>query len=250
MLIIPAVDVMQGKCVRLTQGDPKRSKIYFNDPVEAANQWVKQGAQLIHLVDLDAAISIGQNTETLGKIIKSIQVKTQIGGGIRNLEKAEELLTLGASRVIFGTTCILNSKMLEEAVKHFGSTRVAAAIDTTREGKVTFHGWKTQSEVDYLHLARSVEAVGVGTIVFTSVSADGTLKGPAIEQIRKVVDTVKIPVIASGGIGNLKDLVNVAQTGVEGAIVGTALYEKKFTLKKAVEVTKNVSQKNNSVSRR
>ena len=250
MLIIPAVDVMQGKCVRLTQGDPKRSKIYFNDPVEAANQWVKQGAQLIHLVDLDAAIGIGQNTETLGKIIKSIQVKTQIGGGIRNLEKAEELLTLGASRVIFGTTCILNSKMLEEAVKHFGSTRVAAAIDTTREGKVTFHGWKTQSEVDYLHLARSVEAVGVGTIVFTSVSADGTLKGPAIEQIRKVVDTVKIPVIASGGIGNLKDLVNVAQTGVEGAIVGTALYEKKFTLKKAVEVTKNVSQKNNSVSRR
>jgi phosphoribosylformimino-5-aminoimidazole carboxamide ribotide isomerase len=241
VLIIPAVDVMQGKCVRLTQGDPKRSKIYFNDPVEAANQWVKQRAQLIHLVDLDAAIGIGQNTETLEKIIRNVQVKTQIGGGIRNLEKAEELLTLGASRVIFGTTCILNSKMLEEAVQRFGSTRVAAAIDTTREGKVTFHGWKTQSEVDYLDLARSVEAVGVGTIIFTSVSADGTLKGPAIEQIRKVVNTVEIPVIASGGIGNLKDLVNVAQTGVEGAIVGTALYEKKFTLKKAVEVIKNVS---------
>jgi len=241
VLIIPAVDVMQGKCVRLTQGDPKRSKTYFNDPVEAANKWAKQGAQLIHLVDLDAAIGIGQNTETLEKIIRNVQVKTQIGGGIRNLEKAEELLTLGASRVIFGTTCILNSKMLEEAVQHFGSTRVAAAIDAMREGKVTFHGWKTQSEVDYLDLARSVEAVGVGTIIFTSVSADGTLKGPAIEQIRKVVNTVEIPVIASGGIGNLKDLVNVAQTGVEGAIVGTALYEKKFTLKKAVEVIKNVS---------
>lgn len=241
MLIIPAVDVMQGKCVRLIQGDPTRRKIYFDDPVEAANQWVKQGAQLIHLVDLDAAIGIGQNTETLEKIIKSVQVKTQIGGGIRNLEKAEELLKLGASRVIFGTTCILNSELLEKAVQRFSSTRVVAAIDATIGGKVTFHGWKTQSEVDYLDLASSVEAIGVGTIIFTSVSMDGTLKGPAVEQIRKVVSTVRTPVIASGGIGSLKDLVSVAQTGVKGAIVGTALYEKKFTLKKAVEAIKNVS---------
>ena len=241
MLIIPVVDVMQRKCVRLIQGDPTRSKVYFDDPVEAANQWVKQGAQLIHLVDLDAAIGIGQNTETLEKIIRSVQVKTQIGGGIRNLKKAEELLKLGASRVIFGTTCILNSKVLEEAVQRFGSTRVVAAIDATTGGKVTFHGWKTRSEVDYLDLACSVEAVGVGTMIFTSVSADGTLKGPAIEQIRKVVSTVRIPVIASGGIGSLKDLVSVAQTGVKGAIVGTALYEKKFTLKKAVEAIKNVN---------
>jgi len=241
VLIIPAVDVMQGKCVRLTQGDPTRNKAYFDDPVEAANQWMKQGAQLLHLVDLDAAIGIGQNTETLEKIIRSIQVKTQIGGGIRNLEKADELLKLGASRVIFGTTCVLNSKLLEKAVQHFGSTRVVAAIDATTGGKVTFHGWRTQSEVDYLDLACSVEAVGVGTIIFTSVSVDGTLKGPAIEQIRKVVSTVRIPVIASGGIGSLKDLVSVAQTGVKGAIVGTALYEKKFTLKKAVETVKNVN---------
>lgn len=241
MLIIPAVDVMQGKCVRLTQGDPTRSKAYFDDPVEAANQWVKQGAQLLHLVDLDAAIGIGQNTETLEKIIRSVQVKTQIGGGIRNLEKADELLKFGASRVIFGTTCVLNSKLLEKAVQHFGSTRVVAAIDATTGGKVTFHGWRTQSEVDYLDLARSVEAVGVGTIIFTSVNVDGTLKGPAIEQIRKVVSTVRIPVIASGGIGSLKDLVSVAQTGVKGTIVGTALYEKKFTLKKAVETVKNVN---------
>ncbi len=241
MLIIPAVDVMKGKCVRLIQGDPTKSKVSFNDPVEAANQWVKQGAQLIHIVDLDAAIGTGQNTETLEKIIRNIQVKTQIGGGIRSLERADELLKLGASRVIFGTTCILNSELLEEAVQRFGSTRVVAAIDATIGGKVTFHGWRTQSEVDYLDLARSVEAVGVGAIIFTSVSADGTLKGPAIEQIRKVVSTVRIPVIASGGIGSLKDLVNVAQTGAKGAIVGTALYEKKFTLKEAMEMMKDVN---------
>jgi phosphoribosylformimino-5-aminoimidazole carboxamide ribotide isomerase len=240
VLVIPAVDVMQGKCVRLVKGDPTKMKVYFDKPVEAASRWADQGAQLIHLVDLDAAIGIGQNIETIGKIVKGVPVKTQVGGGIRTLEKAEKLFRLGASRVIFGTTCILNSTLLEEAVKSFGSERVAAAVDTTRRGKVAFHGWRTKSEVNYLDLARSVELMGVGTIIFTSVSVDGTLKGPPIEQIRRVVSAVRTPVVASGGVGSLKDLVNVARTGVEGAIVGTALYEEKFTLKKAMEAVKNV----------
>lgn len=240
MLIIPAVDVMQGKCVRLVKGDPTKMKVYFDNPVEAASQWADQGAQLIHLVDLDAAIGIGQNVETIGKIIKKVPVKTQVGGGIRTLKKAEKLLKLGASRVIFGTACILNSTLLEEAVHRFESGRVVAAIDTTRRGKVAFHGWKTKSEVDYLDLAHSLGLMGVGTIIFTSVSVDGTLKGPPIEQIRKVVSAIRIPVVASGGIGSLNDLVNVARTDVEGAIVGTALYEEKFTLKQAMEAVKNV----------
>jgi phosphoribosylformimino-5-aminoimidazole carboxamide ribotide isomerase len=240
VLVIPAVDVMQGKCVRLVKGDPTKMKVYFDKPVEAASQWADQGAQLIHLVDLDAAIGIGQNIETIGKIIKGVPVKTQIGGGIRTLEKAEKLFSLRASRVIFGTACILNSTLLEEAVKSFGSERVAAAVDTARRGKVAFQGWRTRSEVNYLDLARSVELMGVGTIIFTSVSVDGTLKGPPIEQIRRVVSAVRTPVVASGGIGSLKDLVNVARTGVEGAIVGTALYEEKFTLEKAIEAVKNV----------
>lgn len=240
MLVIPAVDVMQGKCVRLVKGDPTKMKVYFDNPVEAASRWADQRAQIIHLVDLDAAIGIGQNIKTIGKIIKGVPVKMQIGGGIRTLEKAEKLLKLGASRVIFGTACILNSTLLEEAVHRFGSERVAAAVDTTRRGKVAFHGWRTKSEVDYLDLARSVELMGVGTIIFTSVSVDGTLKGPPIEQIRRVVSTIRTPVVASGGIGSLKDLVNIARTGVEGAIVGTALYEEKFTLKQAMEAVKNV----------
>lgn len=240
MLIIPAVDVMQGTCVRLVQGNPRRSKIYFDNPAEATEQWTKQGAQLIHLVDLDAAMGTGHNTETLEKIIESTPAKTQIGGGIRNLEKAERLLRLGASRVIFGTACILNSELLKKAVQRLGSTRVATAIDATRSGRVKFDGWRTQSEVDYLDLACSVESLGVGTIIFTSVGADGTLKGPATEQIRQVVSAVKIPVIASGGIRNLEDLVNVARTDVKGVIVGTALYEKRFTLEEAAEAVENV----------
>ncbi|MDH5712758.1 MAG: 1-(5-phosphoribosyl)-5-[(5-phosphoribosylamino)methylideneamino]imidazole-4-carboxamide isomerase [Candidatus Bathyarchaeota archaeon] len=240
MLVIPAVDVMQAKCVRLVKGDPTKMKVYFDNPVEAASRWADQGAKLVHLVDLDAAIGIGQNIETIGKIVKDIPVKTQVGGGIRTLEKAGKLFRLGAYRVIFGTACILNSTLLEEAVHRFGSDRVAAAVDTTGKGKVAFHGWRTRSEVDYLDLARSVELMKVGAIIFTSVSVDGTLKGPPIERIRRVVSAVRTPVVASGGIGNLEDLVNVARTGVEGAIVGTALYEEKFTLKQAMEAVKNV----------
>lgn len=240
MLVIPAVDVMQGKCVRLVKGDPAKMKVYFDNPVEAASRWADQGAELIHVVDLDAAIGIGKNIETIGKIIKAVPVETQVGGGIRTLEKAEKLLRLGAYRVILGTACILDSTLLEEAVHRFGSERVAAAVDTTRKGNVAFHGWRTKSEVDYLDLARSVDLVEVGTIIFTSVSVDGTLKGPPVEQICRVVGAVRTPVVASGGIGSLSDLVNVAQTGVEGVIVGTALYEEKFTLKQAMEVVKDV----------
>lgn len=240
MLVIPAVDVMQGKCVRLVEGDLTKMKVYYDNPVGAVSRWADEGAQLIHLVDLDAAIGIGENVGTIGNIIKSVPVKTQVGGGIRTLEKAEKLFRLGASRVVFGTACVLNSTLLEEAVKRFGSERVAAAIDTTRRGKVAFHGWTAKSEVNYLDLARSVELMGVGTIIFTSVSVDGTLKGPAIEQIRRVVNAVRTPVVASGGIASIEDLIEVARTGAEGAIVGTALYEEKFTLKQAMEAVKNV----------
>jgi len=239
VLVIPAVDIMQGKCVRLIQGDPSKVKVYFSNPVEAAKQWVDQGAELIHLIDLDATLGLGQNTETIETIIKTVPIKTQVGGGIRTLEKAEKLFRIGASRVIFGTVCILNSRLIEEAVQSFGSTRVVVALDT-RNGKVTFNGWKTQSEIDYLDLARSVELIGVRTVIFTSVNVDGTLRGPPIKQISKLANTIRSSVIASGGIGCLTDLVNLSRTGVEGAIVGTALYEGKFTLKEAMEAVKNV----------
>ncbi|RKX43161.1 MAG: 1-(5-phosphoribosyl)-5-((5-phosphoribosylamino)methylideneamino)imidazole-4-carboxamide isomerase [Thermotogae bacterium] len=240
MLVIPAVDIMGGKCVRLVQGDPRRSKVYFDNPLEAARQFEVQGAELIHLIDLDAALGSGKNLEAIEKILRELRVKVQIGGGIRTLEKVETLLKLGAFRVIFGTVAVQNPALIQEAVRRYGSPRVAVALDE-RNGKITFHGWKDLSEIDYLNLARSFEEMKVGTIIFTSTSVDGTLKGPQVEKIRKLVETVRVPVIASGGVASLNDLAILAGASVEGVVVGTALYEGKFTLEQAIEAVKNVS---------
>jgi len=239
MLVIPAVDIMGGKCVRLIQGDPKRSSVYFNNPAEAAEQLEAQGAELIHLIDLDAALGSGQNLEVVETILRRLQVKVQIGGGIRTLEKAETLINLGASRVIFGTVAVQNQALVQEAVHRFGSPRVAVAIDE-RYGKVTFRGWKEQSAIDYLDLASLFEEMRVGTIIFTSIGVDGTLRGPQLEKIRELAETVRVPIIASGGVASLNDLVKLAGMGVSGVVVGTALHEGRFTLKQAMVVVKNV----------
>jgi len=239
VLVIPAVDVMQGKCVRLVQGDPNRLKVYHDSPLEVTRLLENQGAELIHLIDLDAALGSGQNMDTIEKILQNLHAKVQIGGGIRTLEKAETLLELGAYRVIFGTAAIQNPTIIEEAVRRYGSTRAAVAIDEKKD-KVTFHGWKDESQIDYLDFAHSFEDIKVGVIIFTSTSVDGTLKGPRVEKIVKLVEAVKVPVIASGGVASLNDLIMLAGTGVDGVVVGTAIYEGKFTFKQALEVVRSL----------
>jgi phosphoribosylformimino-5-aminoimidazole carboxamide ribotide isomerase len=239
MLVIPAVDIMDGKCVRLVKGDPAKSKVYFDDPLEAAKLLEDKRAEVIHLIDLDAALGSGQNLVAVKKILKNLHVKVQVGGGIRTLEKAETLLKLGAFRVIFGTVAVQNPALIAEAISRYGSKRIAVAIDE-KNGKATLHGWKDRSEINYLDIARVFEEMKVGAIVFTATDVDGTLKGPQVEKIEKLVETVKIPIIASGGISSLNDLTMLAKVGVEGAIVGTALYEGKFTFEQALEAVKNV----------
>ena len=237
MIVIPAVDILGGKCVRLVRGDPTKSKVYYENPLDAAQLLEDQGAEFIHLIDLDAALGSGQNMETIKKLLKNISVKIQVGGGIRTLEKADALLKLGAYRVIFGTAAVKNPSLVQEAVRQHGSESVAVAIDE-KDGKVAVHGWKNKSEIDYLDLAHSFEEMGVGALIFTPISVDGTLKGPRIEKTVKLVEAVKVPVIASGGVASLEDLVALTETGVVGVVVGTALYEKKFTLKEALEAVK------------
>ena len=240
MLVIPAVDILGGKCVRLFRGDPNKNKIYYDDPLEAAQLLETEGARLIHIIDLDAALGSGQNMEAITRILENISVNVQIGGGIRTLQKADALLKLGAYRVIFGTAAVKNPALVKEAVNLYGSKSVAVAIDE-KDGKVAVHGWKNKSGVDYVNLARSFDSMDVGALIFTPISVDGTLKGPQIEKTVKLVETVNVPVIASGGVAKLEDLVALTKTGVEGVVVGTAIYEKKFTLKEALETVKNVS---------
>ena len=240
MKIIPAVDIMEGKCVRLLRGDPKKNKIYYDDPLEAAQLLENQGIELLHVIDLDAALGFGQNIEVIQKILENLTAKVQIGGGIRTLQKADQLLNLGSYRVIFGTAAIKNPDLIREAVKKYGSESIAVAIDE-KNGKVAFHGWKKDSNINYLELAKSFETLDVGCLIFTPISVDGTLKGPQIEKTAELVKSVTVPVIASGGVAKLQDLVELSKIGVDGVIVGTAIYEKKFTVQEAMEILENVS---------
>ena len=237
MIVIPAVDIMGGKCVRLVQGDPKKAKIYYDDPLEPARLFAEQGAELLHVVDLDAALGFGDNLNVIARIVDEVDVKVQVGGGVRSIEKAELLFGIGVSRVVIGTAAIRNPEFLREAVKRFGSKRIAGAIDS-KDGVVMIEGWRFKSNMSYLEYAEFLEESGVGSIIFTSVCRDGTLTGPALDDISVLVSRVKVPVIASGGIRNLNDVIKVSRTGVEGLIVGTAIYEGKLNLKEAIEKVK------------
>ena len=241
MLVIPAVDIMDGKCVRLVRGDPSKLKVYYDNPIEAVEKWVMEGAELIHVVDLNAALGKGENTDIIRKIVQTVPVKVQVGGGLRTFEKAMKLLKSGVFRVIFGTNLLLNPEVILKTVKDFGSERVAVALDL-KDGKIMFGGWKKSVKTDFLKIAHlAEETLHVGMIIFTSVDRDGTLRGPSIQYAKKLLKTVKIPIVVSGGISSLPDLVRLSKIGVYGAIVGTALYEGKFSLKEAVEAVKNVS---------
>lgn len=238
MILIPAIDLMNGKCVRLFQGDPSKSKQYYEDPTQAARSFQTQGAEMLHIVDLDAALGPGENIETIERIIKSVDIKVQVGGGIRTFEKAEKILELGVTRAIFGTAFIRNPELISQISETFGKQRVAGAIDV-KDGRLAIDGWKSKTALGYIEVAQRLVELGVGAIIFTSVNADGTLKGPALNDTKRLVQLLDIPIIASGGIKDLEDLRELALIDVEGVIIGTALYENRFTLREALEVVKS-----------
>jgi phosphoribosylformimino-5-aminoimidazole carboxamide ribotide isomerase len=193
---------------------------------------------MLHIVDLDAALGLGGNIETIERIIKSVDIKVQVGGGIRTFEKAEKILELGVTRAIFGTAFIRNPELISQISETFGKQRVAGAIDV-KDGRLAIDGWKSKTALGYIEVAQRLVELGVGAIIFTSVNADGTLKGPALNDTKRLVQLFDIPIIASGGIKDLEDLRELALIDVEGVIIGTALYENRFTLREALEVVKS-----------
>lgn len=245
-MIIPAIDLKEGCVVRLLQGDFSRKKTYSNDPVKTAKHWVKQGAELLHIVDLDGA-STGsiKNISLVKDIVKNINIPVQFGGGLRSIEAIKEIIDAGVYRAVLGTKAIEDEKFLDQALKIFKG-RVIISIDG-RDDRVLVRGWQDSSQgLTILDLAKRLKKKGCSQIIYTDVAKDGTLKGPNIKMTKALLKAATIKIIASGGISNLSDLVKLEalqKDGLIGAIVGKALYEGKFTLAEALKLFK-IGRKN------
>lgn len=227
--VIPAIDILNGKCVRLKQGRYDAETVYSNDPLEFARKWESQGAKRLHVVDLDGArTGIPKNIEIIKSIAKELNIPVQTGGGIRNFDLIKELIDFGVDRVILGTTAVNNPNTLARFCEAFGE-RIAVAIDN-KEGKAATEGWTKVSKKDTLTLAKDAIELGVKRFIYTDISRDGMLEGPNFEGIKNFVSQIKAPVIASGGVSSKEDVEKLKATGAEGCIVGKALYEGKIKL--------------------
>ncbi|MBD3256581.1 MAG: 1-(5-phosphoribosyl)-5-[(5-phosphoribosylamino)methylideneamino]imidazole-4-carboxamide isomerase [Candidatus Lokiarchaeota archaeon] len=229
MEIIPAIDISGGKCVRLYKGKKGTERVYYEDPLDALNFWMKKGAERLHFVDLDGAWGSDKNKKLFQEMIKkaSDKVKIQIGGGIRSLEAAVELIDLGADRVIIGTLAVKNPQIINELANRVGSKHIIIAIDY-KGGKISIHGWTKDTDLNPFSFAKKISSMGAGYILFSSVEADGAFTGPDLENIKRMVNTVDIPIYAAGGVRDEEDLKRLKQTEVAGVIVGKAFYEEKI----------------------
>jgi phosphoribosylformimino-5-aminoimidazole carboxamide ribotide isomerase len=236
MEVIPAIDLLGGKCVRLYQGDYDQSQVFGDDPVAVAKQWEDQGATRLHLVDLDGAKS-GEpvNLAVIGKIAAALQIPVQVGGGLRDRARFAELLGLGVQRGILGTVAVEQPELVGELCAEFPG-QVVVGIDA-RNGKVATKGWLETSEVEATELAQRMAKLGAAAIIYTDIHRDGTMQGPNMEALRELAESIDIPVIASGGVSSVQDLVNLIKleaVGVTGAIVGRAIYTGDVDLKEAI----------------
>jgi phosphoribosylformimino-5-aminoimidazole carboxamide ribotide isomerase len=226
MWIIPAIDLKNGKCVRLVQGRMQDETVYSDDPVAVARRWAAEGAEWLHVVDLDAAVDGSlRNRECVGRIVEAAGIPVQVGGGLRTADAVDTCLNLGARRAIIGTAAAGDPEFLRLICRcHPG--RIAVGIDA-RDGRVATHGWTRTSELMAVDLARRVEDAGAAAIIFTDIRRDGMQSGPNIEETRRLAEAVRLPVIASGGVGSLdhiRALLPLEAAGVAGVITGKALY--------------------------
>lgn len=231
--IIPAIDILGGKVVRLWKGDYQKSQVFSENPLEVLRAFLGAGGQRLHIVDLDAART-GQlvNFSLIKKIIKNCPVPVQVGGGIRTINALKKILAAGADRAIVGTAAFLNPQFLKEALRLFGP-KIVVSIDAFGD-KIAVKGWVEKTQLNLLETAQKLEAAGASRLIYTDISRDGTLKGPNLKNLKKLARAVKIPIIASGGVANFKDIQKVsrlAPLGVEAVIVGKALYTGKIDLK-------------------
>ncbi len=240
MIVIPAVDVRGGRCVRLKQGRPENETVYSPDPVMMAKLWESKGARLLHMVDLDGAFTGSmKNMDIVIETARSLDIPLQAGGGIRDPETVRELIEGGVSRVILGTSAVKDRDFLKDLLERYPE-RISVGIDAV-EGRVAVSGWQEVSSEEATELARGVEKMGVSEIIVTDIKKDGMMKGPGIKWIRKIARAVEIPVIAAGGISGIDDILALRDLGIEnlkGVIVGKALYRDNNFLSEAIRVTR------------
>jgi len=240
MLIIPAIDLRNGQCVRLAQGRKDATKVYNADPVEVALSFEDDGAEMLHVVDLDGAFSEpnSRNRRALRKILHTVGIPVQFGGGLRTIEDIFDAIDIGLNRVVIGTVAAESPETFAEMLAKFGSGIIVAGIDANL-GQAVTRGWETEAEIDALTLARRVAAIGVERIVYTDIQRDGMLTGPNVEQTSLIARETGLKVTASGGVSSIDDLLKLkaaVESGVDSVIVGKALYERRFTLRAALEV--------------
>lgn len=234
MTLYPAIDIKDGKCVRLLKGSFSDVTIYGNDPVSMAKKWESSGGKFIHVVDLDGALKgHGVNADIIKRICSEVNIPVQTGGGIRSMEDIEAKLSCGINRVIIGTKAVSDSNFIKRAVDKY-KEKIVIGIDA-KDSMVAIEGWEQLSEFKAVDFARRMADIGVSTIVYTDIATDGTLSGPNTAAMREMSCAVPCDIIASGGIGSIDHIESLKDTGVEGVIIGRALYTGAVNLKEALE---------------
>ena len=236
MEVIPAIDLRGGQVVRLYQGDFSRETVYSDDPVAVAVEWQNAGVARLHVVDLEGARD-GRlvNKQAMEAVLGAVRVPVQVGGGIRSMETAKGLLEMGATRVVFGTAAVRDPDLIETACTKLGPEAVVVGVDA-RNGKIAVQGWQHTETNEAVDLMKSMVDLGVNRFIYTDIETDGTLAGPNLGSVAALMNEVATPIISSGGVSSMNDLLALSETGVEGVIVGQALYQGKIDLKEAVSL--------------
>jgi len=236
MIIYPAIDLRGGKVVRLKEGDPNQQKVFSDDPIATAKQWIGQGAKWIHIVNLDGTFATLNDNARVLEAVAKFDVKVQFGGGLRSINDIQRAIEQGASRVIIGTAAIEQPELVNEAIARWGSEKVAVGLDA-RDGKVATHGWQNKTNLTPLELGKQMIERGVIHALYTDVNRDGLLQGVNVESTAMLARETGMQVIASGGVGSLEDIKQLKATGeVTGAVIGMALYEGRFELAEALKI--------------
>lgn len=235
MLIMPAVDIKNGKCVQLVQGKPGTEQVVIDNPEKVAKNWEDNGAEIIHVIDLDGALETKDNLITVKKILKEVNVPIQLGGGIRTVEYAEKLLNLDIERLIIGTMAIQDPETITKLSKEYGSDRIMVSLDS-KDSKVVIKGWKEKIDKTATDISKEFQEAGAGSILFTNVDVEGLLGGFDVKPAIELVNSVDIPIVYSGGITTLEDIKKLSTTGVKGLVIGSALYKNKINLIDALKL--------------